>query len=183
MGAFAVIAARERELDRDVTLDALAGLGWERPLHGAAMWVFMLSFAGFPLTGGFLGKFTVFSAVYESGWWWLVVVGVIATAVSVAYYLSVVRALYMRPEPGDGDRPRRGWWLTAASTTGSMPLLVAAIAVVVGLVLLRGAALRARREGRRADSPLEGETASPSAPPRLGCLGRCSGTVPPWRRS
>ena len=121
VGAFAVIAARERELDRDVTLDALAGLGWERPLHGAAMWVFMLSFAGFPLTGGFLGKFTVFSAVYESGWWWLVVVGVIATAVSVAYYLSVVRALYMRPEPGDRHRARRGRWLAAGRPRARTP--------------------------------------------------------------
>jgi NADH-quinone oxidoreductase subunit N len=131
VGAFAVIAARERELDRDVSLDALAGLGWERPLHGAAMWVFMLSFAGFPLTGGFLGKFTVFSAAYESGWWWLVVIGVIATAVSVAYYLSVVRALYMRPAQVTGSTP--------VAVGGSPPVdhgldaaLVAAVVVVVG---------------------------------------------------
>ena len=63
------------------------------------MWVFMLGLAGFPLTGGFVGKFYVFSAAYEAGWWWLVVVGVVATAVSLSYYLRVVRAMYMRPDP------------------------------------------------------------------------------------
>ncbi len=100
VGAFAVVAARERELARPVTLDNVAGLGWERPLHGAAMWAFMLGFAGMPLTGGFVGKFYVLSAVYERGWLWLVIVGVVATAVSLYYYLSVVRAIYMRA-PGE----------------------------------------------------------------------------------
>jgi NADH-quinone oxidoreductase subunit N len=96
VGAFAVVAARERELARAVTLESLAGLGWERPLYGAALWVFMLGMAGFPLTGGFFGKLFVFSAAYEAGEWWLVLVGVLATALSLAYYLNVVRWLYMR---------------------------------------------------------------------------------------
>ena len=66
IGAFAVVAARERELGEPVTLDNLAGFGWERPLLGVAMWAFMLGFAGFPLTGGFIGKFYVFSAASEA---------------------------------------------------------------------------------------------------------------------
>jgi NADH-quinone oxidoreductase subunit N len=97
LGAFGVVAARERELGREVTLDNLAGMGWERPLLGAAMWSFMLGFAGLPPTGGFLGKFYVFSAAYDRGWLWLVIVGVVATAVSLYYYLAVIRALYLRP--------------------------------------------------------------------------------------
>ena len=97
IGAFAVVAARERELGHDVTVDDLAGMGWERPLLGASMWTFMLSFAGLPPTGGFLGKFYVFSAAYDRGWLWLVIVGVLATAVSLYYYLNVIRALYLRP--------------------------------------------------------------------------------------
>ena len=76
LGAFAVIAARERELGRAVSLRDLEGYGWERPFHGFAMWVFMLGAAGFPLTGGLIGKLYVFSAAYEAGWWWLVVIGV-----------------------------------------------------------------------------------------------------------
>jgi NADH-quinone oxidoreductase subunit N len=97
IGSFAVVAARERELGVPVTLDNLGGMGWERPFLGAAMWVFMLGAMGMPLTGGLLGKFYVFSAAYESGLWWLIVAGVIATAISLYYYLGVIRALYMRP--------------------------------------------------------------------------------------
>ncbi len=96
VGAFAVVAARERELELPVNLERLAGLGWERPFYGAALWIFMLGMAGFPLTGGFFGKLFVFSAAYEAGDWWLVLVGVAATALSLAYYLNVVRWLYMR---------------------------------------------------------------------------------------
>ncbi len=97
VGAFAVVAARERELARPVSLDGVAGLGWERPFLGVALWLFMLGFAGFPLTGGLFAKFFVFSAAYDAGDWWLVLVGVGATAVSLAYYLNVIRYLYMRP--------------------------------------------------------------------------------------
>ena len=100
VGAFAVVAVRERELAKPVTLEGLAGLGWERPLYGVALWVFMLGFAGFPLTGGIFAKLFVFSAAYDSGDWWLVLLGVAATAVSLAYYLNVVRWLYMRTAPG-----------------------------------------------------------------------------------
>ena len=79
-----------------VTLENLAGFGWERPFFGVAMWVFMLGFLGFPLTGGFWGKIYVFAAIYEHGWWWLIVIGVVATVVSAAYYLAVVRAMFLR---------------------------------------------------------------------------------------
>jgi NADH-quinone oxidoreductase subunit N len=103
IGAFAVVAARERELGREVTLGTLEGWGWERPYHGAAMWVFMLGFAGFPFTGGLVGKFYVFAAAYEAGWWWLIVIGVVATGVSIYYYLGVVRAMYMRPTSARAD--------------------------------------------------------------------------------
>jgi len=112
VGAFAVVAARERELQQPVTLDNLAGMGWERPFLGFAMWVFMLGFAGFPLTGGFVGKFYAFSAAYDRGWTWLMLVGIVATLVSLYYYLGVVRAMYFRSPaelqllPAGGSPPR-----------------------------------------------------------------------------
>jgi NADH-quinone oxidoreductase subunit N len=112
LGSFAIVAARERELGTPVTFENLAGFGWERPMLGLAMWTFMLGFAGFPLTGGFIGKFYAFAAAYEHGWTWLVVVGVVATLVSLYYYLGVVRAMFMRrPEelqlaPVGGSPPR-----------------------------------------------------------------------------
>jgi NADH-quinone oxidoreductase subunit N len=112
LGAFAIIGARERELAQPVTLDNLGGMGWERPFLGIAMWVFVLSFAGLPLTGGFLGKFYAFSAAVEADWTWLVIAGVIATAISLYYYLAIIRSLYMRSEaelqlaPVGGAPPR-----------------------------------------------------------------------------
>ncbi len=129
VGAFAVVAARERELQAPVTLESLAGMGWERPYHGIALWIFMLGMAGFPLTGGLFGKLFVFSAAYDAGDWWLVLVGVAATAVSLGYYLNVVRWLYMRT----------GTELRVALAGGSPPrdsalnvAIAAAVAVTIG---------------------------------------------------
>jgi NADH-quinone oxidoreductase subunit N len=108
VGAFAVVVARERELGEPVTLANLAGFGWERPLLGVSMATFMLGFAGFPLTGGFMGKFLVFSAASDSGWDWLVIVGVLATLVSLYYYLAIIRSMYMRPAAELGLAPIGG---------------------------------------------------------------------------
>jgi NADH-quinone oxidoreductase subunit N len=119
LGSFAVVAARERELGVPVTLENMAGFGWERPLLGISMWAFMLGFAGFPLTGGFVGKFYAFAAAYRAGWTWLVIVGVVATLVSLYYYLGIVRAMFMRrPEelqlaPIGGSPPREALLQTA----------------------------------------------------------------------
>lgn len=125
LGAFAVVAARERELGAPVTLENLAGLGWERPFLGVSMWVFMLGFLGFPLTGGFIGKFYAFAAAYRHGWWWLIVVGVLGTIVSAAYYLAVIRAMFMR----------EGRELQLAPAGGSPPRELA-LSVGVGLCLV-----------------------------------------------
>jgi NADH-quinone oxidoreductase subunit N len=129
VGAFSVIAAREREQQSPVTLESLAGMGWERPYHGVALWTFMLGMAGFPLTGGIFGKLFVFSAAYDAGEWWLVLIGVAATAISLGYYLNVVRWLYMRS----------GAELRLAVAGGSPPrdpalnvAIAAAVAVTVG---------------------------------------------------
>ena len=111
-----------------MALDNIAGMGWERPLFGVAMWTFMLGFAGLPPTGGFLGKFYVFSAAYEAGKSWLIIVGVVATAVSLYYYLAVIRALYMRPSAelqlAVGGQPPRDALLQLG--------VVACLAVAVG---------------------------------------------------
>jgi NADH-quinone oxidoreductase subunit N len=129
IGSFAVVAARERELQAPVTLDNLAGLGWERPFLGAAMWVFMLGFMGMPLTGGLIGKFYVFSAAYDAGWWWLIVAGVVATAISLYYYLGVIRALYLRPAEA-GLRP-----VVAGGSPPRDPLLQTAVLLSVGVTV------------------------------------------------
>jgi NADH-quinone oxidoreductase subunit N len=137
LGAFGVVAARERELGERVTLDSVAGMGWERPLLGVAMWVFMLAFAGLPLTGGFIGKFYVFAAAYDAGMWWLVLAGVIGTAISLYYYLAVIRALYMRmPDvqlaPVGGSPPREA--LLQGSVLACMGVTIGAFFAVEPLI-------------------------------------------------
>jgi NADH-quinone oxidoreductase subunit N len=127
VGAFAIVTLRERELGQPVTIEGMGGLGWERPLHGAAMAVFMLGFIGLPPTGLFVGKFYAFSALYERGWIWLMVIGAVFTAVSIYYYLAVVRSMYM-------SGPR----LAAAPAGGSPPRdrgidVVVAASIVVGV--------------------------------------------------
>jgi NADH-quinone oxidoreductase subunit N len=75
-----------------------------------------------------LGKFYVFSAAYESGLWWLIVAGVIATAISLYYYLAVVRALYMRS--GTELRP-----VVAGGSPPYDPLLGTAVFLSVGVTI------------------------------------------------
>lgn len=134
-GSFAIVAARERELGVPVTLENLAGFGWERPFLGVAMWFFMFGFAGLPLGGGFVGKFYVLAAAYRHGWVWLVILGVVATLVSLYYYLGVVRAMYMRPSEELRVRTDQGVVVSGGAPARETLLHVAvggALAVSVG---------------------------------------------------
>jgi NADH-quinone oxidoreductase subunit N len=130
-GSFAIVAARERELGEPVTLDNLAGFGWERPFLGVAMWFFVFAFAGLPLGGGFVGKFYVFAAAYDHGWVWLVIVGVLATLVSLYYYLGIVRAMYMRPSEELQLRPSGG-----VAVSGGAPAKETLLQLAVGAALV-----------------------------------------------
>ena len=104
-------------------------MGWERPFLGVSMLMFMLGFAGLPLTGGFFAKFYAFAAAYDTGWWWLMLVGVAATVVSLYYYLAVIRALYMRSPvelqfaAAGGSPPRDA--LLHAAVFGSLAVTIA----------------------------------------------------------
>ncbi len=125
IGAFAIVALRERELGRPVTFQNLAGFGWERPFFGGAMAVFMFGFIGLPPTGIFLGKFYAFAAVIDRGWAWLAVVGAVFTAVSIYYYAGIVRVMYM-------TGPR----VAVAPAGGSPPRDVFLTAVVLGALVV-----------------------------------------------
>ena len=129
MGSFAIVAARERELQRPVTLENLGGFGWERPFLGIAMAIFMLGFVGLPTGGLLLGKFYAFTAAIDRGWTWLAIAGVVGTVISIYYYLGVVRAMYMSPPelraslaPAGGSPPRDG-----ALTTTVLACVVVAL--------------------------------------------------------
>jgi NADH-quinone oxidoreductase subunit N len=100
-GAFGVLAALSGDKGDAVTLSELAGLGRRHPWLAASLAVFLLSLAGFPPTAGFLAKFYVFAGAVAKGHVPLAVAAVLASLVSVAYYLKIIVALYME-ETGAG---------------------------------------------------------------------------------
>jgi NADH-quinone oxidoreductase subunit N len=100
LAAFAVIVARERESGVGDDISSLYGLGERRPLLAWPMTIAMLALAGFPATGGFFGKVYLIGAAVDNGYAWLGVAIVLGSAISLAYYLRVVAAVWMRaPEP------------------------------------------------------------------------------------
>jgi len=96
LGAFAVATLVAGENERRVRLEYYDGLAQKQPLLAFAMAVFMFSLAGFPPTVGFMGKFYIFSAALQSGYVWLVIIGVLNSFLSVYYYINVIVAMYMR---------------------------------------------------------------------------------------
>lgn len=103
LGAFAVVLIVGREQERRVAIDDYAGLGYRHPFLGIALSVFLLSLAGIPLTAGFMGKLFLFTAAMESGFYWLTVVGLVASIIALWYYLRVIVLMYMREPEGDGS--------------------------------------------------------------------------------
>ena len=103
VAAFAVIVAQERATGLGDHIGSVTGLGYTRPWLAWPLTLAMLGLAGIPATGGFIGKFRIIEALADGGYMWLGVVIVLGSAVSLAYYLRVVAAMWMRPAPtGEG---------------------------------------------------------------------------------
>ena len=106
VGAFAVVALLGGRDERRSTIDDFRGLFYERPLMSGALALFLLSLAGVPATSGFVGKLVVFGAAVEEGYAWVVVVGVLASAIAAFFYLKVLVVMYMqeRVETAEAER-------------------------------------------------------------------------------
>jgi NADH-quinone oxidoreductase subunit N len=105
LGAFAVVVVLRR---RDVQGDELkdfSGLAFRNPFAAFAMLLFMLSLGGIPPTAGFMGKFWLFSAAIDAQYYWLAVIGVLNSAVSLYYYIRIVVFMYVKTE-SIGSEPR-----------------------------------------------------------------------------
>ncbi len=99
LGAFAVIAIRERETPLGDDIAAVEGLGRNRPELAWPLTIAMLALAGLPGTAGFMGKLFLIEGAVGGGYTWLGVMIVIGTMISLAYYLRVIAAVWMRPAP------------------------------------------------------------------------------------
>lgn len=99
IAAFAAVAAFSENEEEPHLVTDLAGQGWERPTVAFALSIAMFALAGIPPTVGFVGKFLAFRAAVNANMVPLAVVGVLASLVSVFYYVRVVYYLYMKPLP------------------------------------------------------------------------------------
>jgi len=96
IGAFSAVIALSRKGKEFLELEDYSGIGFRYPWIGATFTVFLFSLAGFPPTGGFLAKFYIFSAAVHKGLVPLVIIGVLASLISVFYYLRIIIYMYMR---------------------------------------------------------------------------------------
>lgn len=125
LGLFGAVVAMRRQDRPAEDLSDLNGLSRSRPLLAAAVTVLVFSVAGIPPFAGFFGKLLVFRAALEADMLWLVLVGVIASVVSLGYYLRIVWAIWAK-EPGDIlDPPDAGVGVgVLASTALTFPVFV-----------------------------------------------------------
>lgn len=130
LGAFGVISLiRERSGGEATHLSKWAGLGRRSPLLAGVLALFMLSFAGIPLTSGFIGKFAVFEAAIIGDATPLVIVGVVASIIAAFFYVRVIVLMYFT-EPGE-DSPVIA--VPSAFTTLAISV-AAAVTVALGVV-------------------------------------------------
>lgn len=106
LGSFGIVSAVSGGGEERSNLDDYRGLFWKRPLLSVAFTAMLLSLAGIPLTGGFIGKFFVLMAGVESSLWALVVILVINSTIGLYYYLRVVVAMFSKPLAEAEDRLR-----------------------------------------------------------------------------
>ena len=99
IGAFAIISMVRDASGEATHLSKWAGLGKKSPLVASIFALFMLALAGIPLTSGFIGKFSVFTAAIAAGATWLVIVGVVASLIAAFFYVRVIVLMFFS-EPG-----------------------------------------------------------------------------------
>ena len=102
VGAFAVVSlVRNSAGEEDTAMARWAGLGRRYPVVAVVFSLFLLAFAGIPLTSGFVSKFAVFKAAGEGGAIPLVIVGVLASAVAAYFYVRVIVLMFFTDPPDD----------------------------------------------------------------------------------
>ncbi|MCH6161977.1 NADH-quinone oxidoreductase subunit NuoN [Streptomyces sp. M600PL45_2] len=129
LGAFAVVTLVRDAGGEATHLSKWAGLGRRSPLLAGVFAVFLLAFAGIPLTSGFSGKFAVFKAAAEGGAGALVVVGVIASAIAAFFYIRVIVLMFLSEPKADGPTVAvPSVWTTSAISVGVLVTLVLGVA-------------------------------------------------------
>jgi NADH-quinone oxidoreductase subunit N len=125
IGAFTCVILLGKKGEENTLINDYAGIGFKYPLIAASMTIFLLSMAGIPPLGGFMAKFYVFSAAVKEKFYWLAILGVINSAISVYYYLRVTVVMYFR----ESEREITGLQFSPAS-------VIALILAVIGTLYM-----------------------------------------------
>ncbi len=128
IGAFGIVTLVRDSAGEVSDVNRWVGLGKKSPLVASVYSLLLLSFAGIPLTSGFVGKFTIFSAAYESGNIYLVVAGVLSSAIAVFFYLRIILMLFFADATNDSVSVIIPSLLTRISITIS-----ALVTIILGL--------------------------------------------------
>jgi NADH-quinone oxidoreductase subunit N len=129
IGAFAIVTLVRDSGGEATHLSKWSGLGKRSPVTAAAFGLFLLAFAGIPLTSGFTSKFVVFEAAAEGGAIPLIVVGVVMSAVAAFFYVRVIVLMFFSEPAADGPTVA----VPSAFTTVALAVS-AAVTVALGVV-------------------------------------------------
>jgi NADH-quinone oxidoreductase subunit N len=122
VGAFAIVTLVRDSAGEVTDLNRWSGLGKRSPWVATVFAGFLLAFAGIPLTSGFIGKFAIFSAAYESGSTVILITGVLASAIAAFFYIRVIVLMFFKDPSDDG-------------TSVVIPSLYTQITIVISTVI------------------------------------------------
>jgi NADH-quinone oxidoreductase subunit N len=125
VGAFAVVTLVRDSAGEVTDLNRWKGLGKRSPFAATSFALFLLAFAGIPLTSGFIGKFSIFSAAYESGAKGVVIAGVLSSAIAAFFYIRVIVLMFFTDATEDGTGVEIPSILTRATVVISAVVTVA----------------------------------------------------------
>ncbi|HXW87159.1 MAG TPA: NADH-quinone oxidoreductase subunit NuoN [Streptosporangiaceae bacterium] len=129
IGAFAIVTLVRDRAGEAGHLSSWAGLGKRSPLVAGAFALFLIAFAGIPLTSGFTGKFAVFRAAIEGGATPLVIIGVISSAILAFPYVRVIVLMFFSEPAEEGPVVVR-----PSAYTGLAVAIGAAVTIVLGII-------------------------------------------------
>lgn len=108
IGAFVIVSMIEKTEDSRLNLEDYNGLSKSNPFLAAAMAIFMFALVGLPPFGGFIGKYYLFLSAIEAGYLWLTIVAVIASLISVYFYIGLIINMYFREQSNPIEKIQLG---------------------------------------------------------------------------
>ena len=126
VGTFGIVSLIRDSSGEVGDLNRWSGLGKRSPLLASTFAFFLLAFAGIPLTSGFIGKFSIVSAAYESGNTTILIAGVLSSAVAAFFYIRVIVLMFFKDPVEDG---------TSVLIPSALTTITITISAVITLIL------------------------------------------------